>query len=128
MPFLDILLVEVIDNDTAPTSILRLAIKTLIKVFDLIEPSVNLVKHADDPKSIYNCQNILQSLMNCQIDDHSNNIDQQELIWINIQQLILSVIKTYMSNFDSHLEIDPLISFFLNLLDKRGFSIDSHMG
>ena len=101
VPFLDILLVEIIDNDTAPTSILRLAIKTLIKVFDLIEPSVNLVKHKDDPKSIYDPSNMLQSLMNCQIDDHSNNIDQQELIWINIQQLILNVIKTYITHFNS---------------------------
>lgn len=41
-PFLDILLTEVIANDTVPTSILRLAIKSLIKVFDCINAE-NLV-------------------------------------------------------------------------------------
>jgi hypothetical protein len=38
VPFLEILHKEVIANDTVPTSILRLAIKTLIKLFDCVQP------------------------------------------------------------------------------------------
>ena len=38
IPFLSILHKDVISNDTVPTSILRLAIKTLIKIFDCVQP------------------------------------------------------------------------------------------
>ena len=43
---------------------------------------------------LYDASYILQSLMNCSIDDHSNDIDQQELIWINIQKLIMQIIRS----------------------------------
>jgi len=44
VPFVDLVLVEVIDNDTVPTNLLMVAIKILTKVFALVDPQVNLVK------------------------------------------------------------------------------------
>ena len=74
-PFLEILHQDIIRNDTAPTSVLRLAIRTLIKIFE---------KASTKNIAEFNPHNLVVSLMNCQIDDHSNKIDAQELIWINI--------------------------------------------
>lgn len=90
IPFLDLVLVEVIDNDTVPTNLLLVTIKILTKVFELVEPTTNLAKSslrtADGQVKVelYDASYLLQSLMNCSIDDHSNEIDQQELIWISI--------------------------------------------
>jgi len=44
LPFLDLVLVEVIDNDTVPTNLLKVTIKILTRVFKLVEPTTNLVK------------------------------------------------------------------------------------
>ena len=76
LPFLDTLEKEIIQNDYAPTSVLRLAIKTLIRTFEYVD-SVSL--------SGYNPESLINSLLMCQVDDHANKIDAQELIWINIQ-------------------------------------------
>lgn len=87
VPFLDIVVHEIIDNDTTPTNLLKIAIKTLLKVFEHVDPQVHLLKHSDlrnpdsnfksnDSSMYYNPQNLLVSLMGCQLDDHSNSIHQ----------------------------------------------------
>lgn len=45
LPFLDLVLVEVIDNDTVPTNLLKVTIKILTRVFELVDPQTNLVKN-----------------------------------------------------------------------------------
>lgn len=65
---------------------------------------------------------MIKALIEIQIDDHSNQIDAQELIWINIQQLILRILKVHMS------EVEAISDFFFNILDKRGFKIEQEMG
>ena len=82
LPFLDLVLVEVIDNDTVPTNLLKVTIKILTRVFELVDPQTNLVKSQLRTREgeivsmeLYDASYILQSLMNCQIDDHSNDID-----------------------------------------------------
>jgi uncharacterized protein (UPF0147 family) len=111
--FLEILRTDIIANDTVPTGILRLAIKTMTKVFDGVQPC-NLEG--------YNPQSLIKALIGLQIDDHSNTIDAQELIWINIQQLILRLVKIY------KMEGDLVIEFFFGLLDKRGFKNEQELG
>jgi len=74
VPFVDLLQEQVIENETCPTNLLRVAIKTLTNVFDQVDPEMHL-KETDefykfDPKSI------LGALMCCEFDDHSNQIDQ----------------------------------------------------
>lgn len=44
LPFLDLVLVEVIDNDTVPTNLLKVTIKILTRVFELVDPKTNLIK------------------------------------------------------------------------------------
>ena len=36
--FLDIIVHEIVDNDTVPTNLLRVAVKTLLKIFEYIDP------------------------------------------------------------------------------------------
>lgn len=38
LPFLDLVLVEVIDNDTVPTNLLKVTIKILTRIFELVDP------------------------------------------------------------------------------------------
>ena len=45
VPFLDIIVHEIIDNDTTPTNLLKIAIKTLLKVFEHVDPQIHLLKH-----------------------------------------------------------------------------------
>lgn len=59
--FIDIILTEIIDNDTAPTSLLRVAIKTLIKVFENIDPNIHLLKKSEN----YDPQFLINALINC---------------------------------------------------------------
>ena len=41
--FLDMVFQIVIVNDTIPTSLLRVTIKTLTRIFDLVDPDVHLI-------------------------------------------------------------------------------------
>jgi len=42
VPFLDMVFQIVIVNDTIPTSLLRVTIKTLTRIFDLVDPDIHL--------------------------------------------------------------------------------------
>lgn len=59
-------------NDTIPTSLLRVTIKTLTRIFDLVDPEVHLKNEKGEN---YNPEELIDSLVNLQIDDHSNSID-----------------------------------------------------
>ena len=59
--FLDILFHEIIANDTIPTSLLRVAIKTLTNVFQLIDCDV----HLKNGNELYSPQALIKSLINC---------------------------------------------------------------
>lgn len=132
VPFVDLVLVEVIDNDTVPTNLLMVAIKILTKVFALVDPQVNLVKRRLPGKAneqevveMYEPSYLLESLMNCSLDDHSNDIDQQELIWISIQKLILQIIRSVKCPDKC---LNQVIEFFRRYLEHRGFSHNTDMG
>jgi hypothetical protein len=81
LPFLDLVLVEVIDNDTVPTNLLMKTISILTNIFELVDPNTNLAKstlRTPDGRlhiELYDPSYLLQSLMNCSIDDHANDID-----------------------------------------------------
>jgi len=123
---LDLILVEIIDNDTVPTNLLRVSIKSLIKLFELVDPEVHLVRLTDDGLKVpFNPSSLIQSLINCQIDDHSNKIDQQELIWINILQLNKKIYQS--TNCDNSTE-GQIIDIFFKILDQRGFTFDHTLG
>ena len=64
--------------------------------------------------------------MDCQLDDHSNSIDQQELIWIYIQQLIIQILKTFQKI--GGVCVQKATEFFLKMLDQRGFTCDTEKG
>lgn len=72
MPFVDLIQAEVIENDTCPTNLLRVAIKSLIKIFDQVD---NDSLNENDEYYKFDPSSLLQSLMVCQFDDHSNHID-----------------------------------------------------
>ena len=94
----------VIVNDTIPTSLLRVTIKTLTKIFDFVDPDIHLKNGNGEA---YNPEELIDSLVNLQIDDHSNTIDTQELIWDSIQKLILHIhakIETTQATKDQTIE------------------------
>lgn len=124
-PFLDTLLVEVIDNDTVPTNLLRVAIKTLIKLFTQVDKATHLTKLGEGQQELWNPSSLLSSLINCQFDDHSTHIDQQEQIWLNIQQLVHKIFKTLPTTKETQLQI---VEFYFKLLRQRGFSCNSELG
>jgi hypothetical protein len=63
----------VIVNDTIPISLLRVTIKTLARIFDLVEPEVHL-KNVRGER--YSPAELINSLINMEIDDHTNTIDE----------------------------------------------------
>ena len=67
---------EVIQNDTAPTKLVLLSLRFLIKVFEY----ENIHEIVGD----YDPDNLLASVIDLQFDDVSVKIDQQELIWLKI--------------------------------------------
>lgn len=80
VPFFKICLKSIIQNETYPTNLLRVTIKTLIKIFELADKEVHLKESGKE----YNPLELVDSLMVCRFDDHSNQIDKQELIWLEI--------------------------------------------
>ena len=61
VPFLDMVFQIVIVNDTIPTSLLRVTIKTLTRIFDLVDPNVHL---KDDGGDNYCPSQLINSLVN----------------------------------------------------------------
>ena len=91
VPFINLCVKSIIQNDTVPTNLLRVTIKTLIMIFELLCEKKHLLN--EKTNLMFDPKELLSSLMNCQFDDHSNKIDQQELIWLNIQTLIIKVVS-----------------------------------
>mmetsp|Transcript_10037 Transcript_10037/g.15283 ORF Transcript_10037/g.15283 Transcript_10037/m.15283 type:complete len:138 (+) Transcript_10037:26-439(+) len=73
VPFLDILYHQVIDNQSAPSNLLRIAVKTLTKILTQCKLETHLVRPGD--KLRYDPSKLLTSLMSCQIDDGLDFID-----------------------------------------------------
>jgi len=96
----------------APTNLLRIAVKTLTRLFHLA---------SDKNLSGLNPSHLVNNLMDSNLDDRQN-VDQQELLWLNIQDLICTILSRLEFDRDTKLSV---VAFFMKFLDQRGFTCNS---
>jgi hypothetical protein len=64
---------EIFENQTVPMNLLKITVKSLSKIIEISNPKVNLVY--DNESKYFEPSILIKTLIGCQIDDHSNQID-----------------------------------------------------
>ena len=64
---------EIFENQTVPMNLLKITVKSLSKIIEISNPKVNLAY--DNESKYFEPSILIKTLIGCQIDDHSNQID-----------------------------------------------------